>query len=78
MALKFNMITKQRQVNDHKVFHYNLFFNKLILFIYFWLHWVFIAVRRLSLVAVNRGYSLLRCTGFLLQQLLLLPTEHRL
>ena len=36
--------------------------NKL-LFIYFWLHWVFIAARRLSLVVASRGYSLLRCTG---------------
>ena len=35
------------------------FFNKFILFIYFWLHWVFIAACRLSLVAVSRGYSLL-------------------
>ena len=34
-------------------------------FIYFWLHWVFaVAARGLSLVAVSRGYSLLRCTGF--------------
>ena len=27
------------------------------LFIYFWLHWVFVAVRGLSLVAVSGGYS---------------------
>ena len=27
-------------------------------FIYLWLHWVFVATHRLSLVAVNRGYSL--------------------
>ena len=27
-------------------------------FIYLWLHWVFVAMHRLSLVAVNRGYSL--------------------
>ena len=46
--------------------------NKFILFIYFWLHWVFIAVRGLSLVAVSRGYSLLWCTGFSLRWLLLL------
>ena len=31
--------------------------NLFILFIYFWLHWVFTAVRGLSLVAVSRGYS---------------------
>ena len=36
------------------------------LFIYFqfWLHRVFIAARRLSLVAASRGYSSLRCAGF--------------
>ena len=43
-----------------------------ILFIYFWLRWVFIAVRGLSLAAVSRGYSSLWCTGFSLQCLLLL------
>ena len=34
------------------------------LFIYFWLHWVFIAARGLSLVAASGGCSSLRCTGF--------------
>ena len=29
-------------------------------FIYFWLLWVFIAVRGLSLIAMSRGYSLVR------------------
>ena len=29
-----------------------------------WLRWVFVAVRRLSLVAVSGGYSSLRCAGF--------------
>ena len=49
------------------------FFNKFIyLFIYFWLCWVFIAVRRLSPVAVSGGYSSLRCAGLSLQWLLLL------
>ena len=33
-------------------------------FIYFWLHWVFIAARGLSLLSASRGYSLLQCTGF--------------
>ena len=31
---------------------------KIILSIYFWLHWVFVAVLRLSLVAASGGYSL--------------------
>ena len=42
----------------------------LILFIYFWLHWVFVAARRLSLAAASGGYSSLRCAGFSLQWLL--------
>ena len=48
-----------------------IFFYYLFLFI-FWLHWVFVAARGLSLVTASRGYSSLRCAGFSLQQLLLL------
>ena len=33
------------------------------LFIYLWLRWVFIAVHRPSLVAVNGGHSSLQCMG---------------
>ena len=29
----------------------------------FWLRWVFVAVRGLSLVEASGGYSLLRCAG---------------
>ena len=49
-------------------FCFVLIFN--YLFIYFWLRWVFVAERGLSLVAVSGGYSLLRCAGFSLQWLL--------
>ena len=38
----------------------------------FWLRWVFIAARRLSLVAASGGYSLLWCAVFSLWWLLLL------
>ena len=48
---------------------YAFFFNK---FIYLFLTAVFIAVRRLSLVVVSGGYSLLWCAGFSFQWLLLL------
>ena len=48
------------------------FFFLINLFIYFWLQWAFIAARGLSLVAVSRGYSLLRCMGFSTRWLLLL------
>ena len=44
------------------------FFN---LFIYFWLCRIFVAAHGLSLVASTGGYSLLQCTGFSLQWLLL-------
>ena len=53
-------------------FVYSFFLNKFILFIYFWLHWVFIAARGLSLVVANRGYSSLWCVGFSWRWLLLL------
>ena len=50
------------------------FFNKLYLFIYFGLSWVFVAARALSLVAASRGYSSLWCVGFSLWWLLLLQS----
>ena len=49
-----------------------LFVFLINLFIYFWLHWVFVAVRGLSLVAESGGSSSLRCAGFSLRWLLLL------
>ena len=50
-----------------------IFLNLFIFyFIYFWLCWVFVAVRGLFLVAVSGGYSSLQCVGFSLQWLLLL------
>ena len=53
----------------------SLFFFKLFTFIiYFWLRWVFVAARGLSLAVSNRGYSSLRCAGFSLQWLLLLQS----
>ena len=48
---------------------------RLIFFYYlfiFWLRWVFVAGRGLSLVAVSRGHSQLQCVGFSLRWLLLL------
>ena len=55
-------------------FSFFFFFNKFILFIYFWLHWVFVAVHGLSLVAASGGYSSLQCAGFSLWWLLLLQS----
>ena len=38
----------------------------------YWLRWVFLAARGLSLVAASGGYSSLWCAGFSLQWLILL------
>ena len=48
--------------------------NLFILFIYFWLRWVFIAVCGSYLVAASGGYSSLWCTGFSLRWPLLLQS----
>ena len=37
------------------------------LFIYFWLHWVFVAARGPPLVVASGGHSSLRCAGFSLR-----------
>ena len=58
-------------VKADSFFKINLFIY-LFLFIYFWLCWVFVAAHGLSLVAVSRGYSSLRCVGLSLRWLLLL------
>ena len=50
------LITSYRHVSAVRDF-FKCFF-KLILFIYFWLCWVFIAACSISLVMVNGGYSL--------------------
>lgn len=39
--------------------------------IYFWLHWVFLAECRLSLLVVSRGHSCWRCAGYSLGWLIL-------
>ena len=51
------------------------FLNKFVYFIYlFWLCWVFVAARGLSLVVASGGYSSLQCVGFSLLWLLLLQS----
>ena len=44
------------------------------IFYFFWLHWVFVTVHGLSLVAASGGYSSLWCGGFSLRWLLLLQS----
>ena len=55
-----------------KVLHKSFFFLIIYLFIYFWLCWVFVSVRGLSLVAASGGHSSSRCAGLLLSRPLLL------
>ena len=58
------------QANSHpSQCQYHLF---IYLFIYFWLCWVFVSVRGLSLVAASGGRSSWRCAGLSLSQPLLL------
>ena len=52
----------------------NTFFL-IYLFIYFWLCWVFVSVRGLSLVAASRGHSSSRCAGLSLSWPLLLRSR---
>ena len=53
-------------------FFCTFFFFLINLFIYFWLCWVFVSVRGLSLVAASRGHSSSRCAGLSLSWPLLL------
>ena len=46
--------------------------NKFIYLFYFWLCWVFVSVRGLSLVASSGGHSSSRCAGLSLSRPLLL------
>ena len=48
------------------------FFLLLLSFIYFWLCWVFVSMRGLSVVAASGGHSSSRCAGLSLSRLLLL------
>ena len=55
--------------------HFFFFFNEFIyLFIYLWLHWVFIAALGLSLVVASGGYSSVAVRGLLIAWLLLLQS----
>ena len=58
---------------DAMVFLFFVFFLfKIYLFIYFWLCWVFVSLRGLSLVVASGGHSSSRCAGLSLSRLLLL------
>ena len=57
------------------IVNFTLIIGQIVFF--FWLHWVFVAAHRLSLVAVSGGYSSLRCAGFSIT-VASLVAEHRL
>ena len=70
-----NQIEKNTVTNKNifVISFFKILFLKIYLFIiYFWLHWIFVAVCGLSLVAAREGYSSLWCTSVSLQWLLLL------
>ena len=54
------------------------FFFFLHLFIYFWLCWVFVSVRGLSLAVASRGHSSSRCVGLSLTITASPVAEHRI
>ena len=64
------------RVEGRTIYLFIYYFLKINIFIYlfnlFWLRWVFVAARGLSLVVASGGYSLLWCAGFSLWWLLLL------
>ena len=74
IPLKFDRLSMHLFIYLFKVDRMCFFFKYIYLFIYFWLHWVFIAARGLSLVVASGGYSLLWCAGFSLWWLLLLQS----
>ena len=47
------------------------------IYLFIWLHWVFVALCGLFLVVISVGYSLLQCTGFPLCWLFLWSTGSR-
>ena len=51
------------------LFNFAFFLKKIViyLFIYFWLHWAFVAARGLSLVAASRSHSSLQCVALSLR-----------
>ena len=65
-----------RKVSSQTLFLSLIFIDEL-LNLYLWLHWVFIAVCRFSLVAALRGYSLVVVSGLLIE-VVSLVTQHGL
>ena len=74
----FNPFTFKVIINMYVPITIFFFFNLFIYFIYFWLCWVFVSVRGLSLLAASGGHSSSQCAGLsLLRPLLLRGTGSR-
>ena len=58
----YNVIQQFEDMAQNPVY-FDFFLIYVFYFIYFLLCWVFVAARGLSLVAMSRGYSSLRCAG---------------
>ena len=70
--INFLRALKNMKIGQYSILLLPFFFFKLInLFIYFWLCWVFVSVRGLSLVAASGGHSSLRRAGLSLSRPLL-------
>ena len=66
----WNGVDSIKRIFFFKVLLYFFF----LIFIYFWLCWVFVSVRGLSLVAASGGHSSSRCAGLSLSRPLLLQS----
>ena len=66
----FHCQSSVKQTNKEFFFSFKFIY----LFIYFWLSWVFVPVRGLSLVAASGGHSSSRCAGLSLSRPLLLQS----
>ena len=70
----FSTVSAEIEELCPKLLRMRFLFYTFYLFIYFWLRWLFVPVRGLSLVVASRGYSSLRCAGFSLRWLLFLQS----
>ena len=65
-------LSKQMNRKSFLFLFYLFIWIFIYLFIYFWLCWIFVSVRGLSLVAASGGHSSSRCAGLSLSRPLLL------
>ena len=64
VSVPIYILTNSAQIFPFLHIPANSYYYFLLIFLSFWLHWVFAAMCRLSLVAASRGYTSLQCMGF--------------